>query len=99
MTAITILRTGESLPFEFDRGGESISGWVCVIEVRKYPGDTALISRTISPTGETWEGFLTSTETALLAIGLYRLIGLLTNSVTDEEEQVPLRFNVTEAWA
>ena len=99
MAKITVVRKGESLPFVFDRGDESIDGWVCLAEVKKFTSDAALISRTITADGETWPGFLTATETTALAIGLYRLIGVLTNSTTDEEEQVLLRFNVTEAWA
>lgn len=99
MASIPIVRKGESLPFEFDRGDESIDGWVCLIEVKKLTADAALISRTITPTGTVWPGFLTATETAALAVGLYRLIAVLTNATTDEEEQVLLRFNVTDSWA
>ena len=99
MAKITVLRKGESLPFEFDRGDESIAGWVCTLQVRKYPGDSAAISRVIPPDGETWPGFLTQAETSALATGVWRMIGVLTNSVTDEEEQVPLRFNITDSWA
>ena len=99
MSKIQVIRKGESLPFEFDRGDESISGWVCTMQVRKFPGDAAAISRIIPPVGDTWPGFLTEPETSGLAVGLYRLIGVLTNSTTDEEEQVPLRFNITDSWA
>lgn len=99
MVSIPIVRKGESLPFEFDRGAESIDGWVCLIEVKKLTADAALISRTITPTRSVWSGFLTATETAALAVGLYRLIAVLTNATTDEEEQVLLRFNVTDSWA
>ena len=99
VTNIAIVRQGESLPFQFDRADESIQGWVCLIEVKKLTSDAALISRTITPTGTVWLGFLTSTETTPLAIGLYRLLGALTNASTDEEEQVLLRFNITDSWA
>ena len=99
MTKIQVIRSGESLPFTFDRGTESITDWVCTLEVRKYPGDTADISRVIPAVGDTWPGFLTQAETSALDTGLWRMIGVLTNSSTDEEEQVPLRFNVTESWS
>ena len=97
-----IVRKGESLNFVFDRDGESIDGWICTISVKTFPADTSAISpRVITPVGRTWPGFLTSTETDTLAIGDYRLIGLLTNATTNEEEQETEfnRFNVTEAWA
>lgn len=99
MTAISIVRKGESLPFSFDRGDESIDGWICQIEVKKFPADASSITRTITPTNSVWSGFLTSTETTALAIGLYRLIGVLTNATTVEEEQISLRFNITASWA
>lgn len=99
MSKISVVRQGESLPFVFDRGDESIDGWICTIEVKNFTGDPADISRVITPEGGEWPGFLTSSETSLLAVGLYRLIGVLTNSSTDEEEQVILRFNITDSWA
>lgn len=97
---ITIIRKGESLPFVFDRSGKSIEGWICTINVKRFPDDASQITRAIVPNGTTWPGFLTSSETeGLNSIGLYRLIGLLTNSSTGEEEQVPVRFNLANAWA
>ncbi len=101
MSKITVIRQGESLDFTFDRSGESIVSWICTINVKQFPGDTSLITRVIAPdsTANTWQGFLTQTETDALDPGLYMLIGILTNSSTDEEEQVPVRFNVTPSWA
>ena len=99
MSKITVVRKGESLPFTFDRGGESITGWICTMQVREFPGDTASISRVITAVGDTWPGFLTQTETSALGVGLWRLIGVLAKATTDEEEQVPLRFNITDSWA
>ena len=99
MTKIQVVRKGESLPFTFDRGSDPIVNWVCTLEVKKHPGDTAAISRVIPPVGDTWPGFLTQAETGALGTGLWRLIGVLTKSSTDEEEQVPLRFNITDSWA
>ncbi len=97
-----IVRKGESLDFVFDRGGDSIAGWICTIEVKTFPADTSVISpRVIAPIDGKWPGFLTSTETDTLEIGDYRLIGKLTNATTDEEEQQTElnRVNVTDAWA
>lgn len=99
---ITIIKQGESLPFEFDRSGEDITDWICEIEIKQFTSDASFITkREITPdnTSESWPGFLTSTETSALANGLYRLIGILTNSTTDEEEQVPIRFQVSDSWA
>jgi len=99
MAKIEVTRKGESVPFSFDRGAESITGWACLVEVKKLPADTALVSRVITASSGAWTGFLTSAETSALAVGLYRLIAVLTNATTNEEEQVTLRFNVTEPWA
>jgi len=99
MSKIETVRQGESLQFVFDRDGESIDGWICTIEVKKFPGDASSITRVITPEGNEWPGFLTQTETSALAIGTYRLIGVLTNSSTDEEEQEIIRFNLTDTWA
>lgn len=99
---ISSIKQGESLPFEFDLGGEELTGWVCVIFVKQYPSDIALIERTIPAEGRTWPGYLTSTETAALdpsSRNPYQLIGVLTNASDDQESQEPIRFNVTEAWA
>jgi len=98
MSAITIIRQGGDLKFAFDRDGEDISGYICLIEVKQFPNDTAIISRTIPPVEQTWPGTLTSTETSPLAVGLYWLIAKITNATTDEERQIPERFQVTKAW-
>lgn len=100
-----IVERGESIPFHFDRAGESLDDWVCRLIIKEFADDDALISRVIVrerppilsrvPPQEAWNGTVTSTETNSLPLGLYRLIGLLTNSVTDEQEQIILRFNLT----
>ena len=101
MSKTTVIQQGESLPFVFDRNGEEITNWICTIFVKQYPADTELITRVIEPVNRTWPGFLTSIETAALALSStspYTLAGIVTNSVTDEEEQIPLRFNVAPSW-
>ena len=100
MPSILPIRKGESVPFEFDRGAETIDGWVCTIKVKQYDDDTAAISRAITPADGQWTGFLTSTETTTLAAGItYRLFAILTNATTDEAEQVESRFSLTASWA
>ena len=99
---IPSIRQGEDLEFVFDLDGEDISDWICLMEVKQFIDDTAIISRLIPPVGRTWPGFLTSTETATLPISgrlpLY-ITGKLTNSTTNQERQVPKRFHVGPAWA
>ena len=97
---IETVRKGESLPFTFDRGDESIAGWTCTIKVKEYDEDTALITKIITPTDGQWKGFLTGTETATLTEGnTYRIVAVLTNATTDEAEQVEARFSLTASWA
>ncbi len=91
------IRKGGSLPFVFDRGGEDISGWICTIEVKQYPGDTPAITREVAPDGREWPGFLTSTETAALApLGTWMIVGVITNAAEDREETPPIRFSLAE---
>ncbi len=98
---IRFVRKGGSLPFVFDRDGESVEGWVCTIYVKEFKSDASLITRIIPiDPNKQWSGYLTSTETESLAQPtLYRLIAILVNSTTDEEEQVPVRFQLNKAWA
>lgn len=98
MSKIDIIQQGESLPFVFDRDGEDIAGYTCLIEVKMLPDDQAIISRVITPEEEQWKGFLTQTETMGLEVGLYYLTAQLSNVGTDEEEQKPTRFQVSKAW-
>lgn len=99
--AILPVRQGESFSFAFDLSGDSIDGWICTINVKQFPADTSQLTRVIEAgDNDTWPGIITSTETdALTPIGLYRLIGLLTNSTTGQEKQPVIRFNLTDAWA
>lgn len=102
MSRITGIRQGEDLEFVFDLDGEDITGWICTIEVKRFPSDAPLIQRVIPPKERAWPGFLDSGETSLLAVSStspYYLTGILTNASTDQERQIPRRFNVTEPWA
>jgi len=99
MGSINTIKQGESYSFEFDRDGESIAGWICTIYLKIFPDDTPILSRVISPTDRTWSGFLTQAETTALNVSHHMLIGKITNSTTDEEEQQIDRFNVSKVWA
>lgn len=95
---------GESFPFCFDRGGNEIDGWTCTIFVKQFPGDVAAITRVIPAgvniTGQpAFPGFITSTESRdNLKPGLWYVAAKLTKPDNDEEEQVPIRFNVSPSW-
>jgi len=105
MSKLKVIRQGESLPFVFDRGGEDITDFACTIFVKQFPADTADITRVIQPSENTetglleWSGFLTSTETAALALGLWIINAQLVKASSDEEEAIPVRFHVTIPWA
>lgn len=100
MSAPLIIRQGQSVPFVFDRGIESIEGWVCTIHVKEFKGDASAITRVITPdANDKWTGFLTSTETDALNLGMYRIVALITDAATDEEEQDIVRFNLVTKWA
>ena len=92
---------GDSIPFVFSRQGSSLAGWICTIFVKIYPGDVTLVNRTITAAGDTWEGFLTATETAAMGIGDYRLIAKFVKASTDEQESSSQdkRFRLSEAYA
>ena len=93
------IRQGESYDFSFDRDGESISGWICTIYVKRYPDDAASITRVITPTDSVWSGFLTETETAAMPVSQQVLIAKLTNATTNEEEVKTSKFYVVKSWA
>ena len=92
---------GDSVDFEFNLNGASVSGWVCTINVKSFPADTTLLSRNITPDGDTWPGFLTATETTALGVGQFRLVGKLVKAATDEQKTAAqrYRFNLAPAFA
>jgi len=92
------IQTGESLPFTFDRNGASIEDWTCQIFIKQKPDDGRTVDREIlSDNDVNFKGFLTSEETLNLDQGLWYLIGLLQNIITDEQEEIPIRFSVTKS--
>ncbi len=103
MARIPSLREDGSLPFIFDRSGMSLSGWILNIFVKQFIDGPVLIGPIqIANTDPLfWEGYLTSTETSVLAPSAespYYLIGLMTNAQTDEKQEDELRFHVGESW-
>jgi len=99
MSAIPRVKQGESFPFEFDRGGESLAGWTCLLEVKRFKSDsTSLVSRLVTAVGNKWPTFLTQTETAAFVVGHHVILGQLSKTSTDEEEQKKLTIHVLEAW-
>lgn len=96
---IELIRQGESLEFTFDLADdESNDGWTCLIEVKQYPDETALISRTIAVVDDQWSGFLTATETGALVPGTYTIFADITNSTTDQGRKDAQRFHVGKTW-
>lgn len=100
MTQPTAIKPGDSLPFSFDLGGDSTDGWACQLKLKVFPTDTALIDRVIPLSSNgAWEGFLTKTETTGLSGGTqYLLIADLSNSITDESNEVVKKFYVSSSW-
>ena len=97
---LIIIQQGESLPFKFDRGGASIEGFTCQIKVKQKPADIPDIDRTITADDDrAFSDFLTHTETLNLIAGLWYLTGVLTSEGTDEQEEIPVRFQVSKSWA
>ena len=92
---------GDSIPFVFDRAGQSLDGWVCTIFVKTFPGDVTLVDRIITAAGTVWEGFLTSTETLAMGVGDFRLIAKMVKAATDKRETASQvnRFRLSEAYA
>lgn len=104
MNKLEILQQGESLPFNFDRGKNSIVGWTCTITVKQKPSDAALpgFPRVIPALGNSWPGFITQTESAALPVlpkgRSYMLVASLVNVTTDEEEVITVRLRISKAW-
>ena len=99
MNELGLFKQGEDVPFQYDRGGESISGWTCNVTVKQYPGGPTLVSRAITATDGKFKGFLTQSETSGFGVGLHYLIGKLSNTTTDEEEVIESRFHIGKAWS
>lgn len=105
MNKLLIIRQGESVPFSFDRGGNSIDNWVCTVYLKEKPSDANdafMTPRVVPPSNGSWPGFITQSESSALTPlakgAAYYLIAALVNVTTDEEEIVTDRIRVTTAW-
>ena len=98
MNPIPIYKKGMTIPFSFNRDGQGITGWVCLIEVKSFPGDAADISRVIAAKDGAFSGFLTVSESDGLSVGTRVLTAKMTKSATTEEEHFTKRFHVSEPW-
>jgi len=105
MEKLSVIQEGESFEFSFptkDVDSESPVGWVCTISLKQYPGDSSAITPRIialNAAGDAWSGFLTSTETTGLALGLWYLTATFVNATTDELQQDSVRFSLSKKWA
>jgi len=98
--ALEGITKGSSLPFSFNRDGLPVDGYTCQIQVKQKTGDEAIIDRLItSEDNLTFPGFLKSSETILLDVGLWYLTAKLSNVSTNEREEIPVRFDVSETWS
>jgi hypothetical protein len=97
--SIDVIKQGESLDFEFDLNGDSTSGWVCTLNLKKFPDDTTRINRVVTAKDDKWTSFLTATETKNLDVAQYMLIAKLVKASTNEKDQQIKRFYVTKKWS
>ena len=101
MSALEVIEPGESYEFSFGLDDDaSINDYTCEITLKQHPDDTPILTRTITPTGNVFSGFLTKTETESLDPGLYYLVANMTNTSLDKKvvRRETSRFRVTKAW-
>lgn len=103
MASVTQIRQGESLPFSFNLGGASLAGRTCTIYVKQHAKDISTIKREIplDSGGNAFSGFLTSTETAPLKVGSWRIFGDMPNIIQGRDRQVvtkEIRFDVAQTF-
>jgi len=112
MARIRAIAQGQSLDFSFslpeDETGNDVrtTGFTCLMEVKQFPEQDAFISRIIPESADalSWEGFLTSAETAPLpgsSESPYYTLAKITNIATGEQFEISdgsHRFHVTETF-
>ena len=77
---------------------DKINNYACTIDVKQYPDDSALITRSITLNAKSqFEFTLTPTETDALDVGLYHIIGTMTK--TGKEIEQTIRLTVGKKWA
>ena len=100
MSGLLSMKQGESSPeIVFDRGGESLAGWTCQFELKRFKSDSSsIISRAVTAVGDEWPTFITQSESSSLVVGHHVILGKLYKTSTDEEEQKVIPIHVTGAW-
>ena len=99
MRYLNPFKQGESVDFDFELpDGADNTDYICTVNVLQKPGDTPTISRVIDASGNSWPGFLTSTETSSLAVGIWYMLAEMVNSTTDERVVDQSRFIIKTAW-
>lgn len=99
MTAPKIVQSGANFNFCFKiKCGQDPSLYICTIYVKQFPGSTASITRVIALNTKTntWKGFLTSSETASLALGQQWLTGSMVNSTENKAQIDDVPFQVSQ---
>jgi len=88
------IRQGETFSFDLEvSGDESLS---CTMSVLQYPGDTAAITKIITPVAGVYSGLITSAESALLDVGQWMIVNRFTDS--DEDVREPIKLYVSKGW-
>lgn len=105
MSAITIVKPGGSIPFFFDRGGESIRGWTLEVFIKQRPEDDYIIGpfEVETQNGCNWQGYFAASTTDELEPSNipYYIIGVITNQDTNEKQQIDggrQRFHIQSSW-
>ena len=103
MPKSTSIKIGGDIEFLFDRGGLSVEGFTCQVQMKQYPDDAPIISffADADPLNRSWSGRITSPETENLTPGLWHVTAELVNSTTGQQRQItgaPTRVEVQKSW-
>lgn len=97
MSAPDKVPQGTNYDFSFALDGQNLSGFAYTLEAKQYPGDTASISRAVTPNSlNVVLVTLTPAETAAMAIGLWYIT--IKSVDTDETLQGVKRIQITKPW-
>ena len=99
----TTIKVGGDIEFIFSRGGLTIEGFTCQVQMKQYPDDAPTISffADEDENGLSWSGIFTSPETENLTPGLWFLTAELKNATTGQQRQItgaPTRVEVGKSW-
>ena len=97
MSAPKAVSQGEDCNLEFNILTDASSGYTYLLEAKKYPDDTAAISRSITLASDgSLKATLTPSETANLDAGLWYISVKATDA--DEEIHGSQRIEIKRAW-